>query len=85
MFIMKIFLLRYLYFVLFLLCSQQASADWHRQEAAIMGTTVSVELWHEDAGEAKKLADAVLDEMRRIDNLMSSYKQIGRASCRERV
>ena len=39
-----------------------------------MGTTVSVELWHEDTEKANRLADAVLDEMRRIDDLMSSYK-----------
>ena len=65
---------RCLYCVLALLFSQHASADWHRQEAAIMGTTVSVELWHEDIEKANRLTDAVLEEMRRIDDLMSSYK-----------
>ena len=60
--------------MLVLLFSQPVSADWHRQEAAIMGTNVSVELWHEDAGQARELADAVLGEMRRIDDLMSTYK-----------
>jgi len=60
--------------MLVLLFSQQVAADWHRQEAAIMGTNVTVELWHEDAGQAQELADAVLREMRRIDDLMSTYK-----------
>jgi len=39
----------------------------------LMGTSVSVELWHEneDAGEA--LVSAVIDEYRHIDALMSTY------------
>jgi thiamine biosynthesis lipoprotein len=71
---MKTFLQRYLCSLLVLLFSQSVSADWHRQEAAIMGTNVTVEFWHEDAGQAQELADAVLGEMRRIDDLMSTYK-----------
>jgi len=49
-------------------------ADWHRQEAAIMGTVINVELWHEDAAQADILIAAVMQEMRRIDRLMSTYK-----------
>jgi thiamine biosynthesis lipoprotein len=67
------FMQRYLCSILVLLFSQPVAADWHRQEAAIMGTNVTVELWHEDAGLAQELTDAVLDEMRRIDDLMSTY------------
>ena len=49
-------------------------ADWHRQQAAIMGTAINVELWHEDAEQGRSLTQSVLDEMQRIDNLMSTYK-----------
>jgi thiamine biosynthesis lipoprotein len=72
--LLKTFMQRYLCSMLVLLFSQQAAADWHSQEAAIMGTNVTVELWHEDAGQAQELAGAVLDEMRRIDELMSTHK-----------
>jgi thiamine biosynthesis lipoprotein len=51
-----------------------ATADWHREEAPVMGTLITVELWHEDALRAKALAATVLDEMHRIDRLMSTYK-----------
>ncbi len=51
-----------------------ATADWHHEEAAIMGTAISVELWAEDAAQGRALTRAVLDEMRRIDRLMSSYR-----------
>jgi len=60
--------------VLFSLLPPVTTADWHRQDAAIMGTTVSVELWHDDAARGRELTDAVMGEMRRIDQLMSSYK-----------
>ena len=49
-------------------------ADWHRQQAAIMGTAIYVELWHEETDQGRALTQAVMDEMHRIDNLMSSYK-----------
>jgi thiamine biosynthesis lipoprotein len=51
-----------------------SAAEWHRQEEAIMGTVISVELWHQDTEQAEALIDAVMQEMRRIDNLMSTYK-----------
>ena len=51
-----------------------ATADWLREEAVIMGTTVNVELWHEDAKQGEILIAAVIDEMHRIDDLMSTYK-----------
>jgi thiamine biosynthesis lipoprotein len=51
-----------------------AVAEWHRQEAAIMGTVINIELWHEDAEQAETLIGDVLQEMRRIDRLMSTYK-----------
>ncbi len=56
------------------LSALNAQADWHRQQAAIMGTAINVELWHEDAEQARLLTQSVMDEMQRIDNLMSTYK-----------
>jgi thiamine biosynthesis lipoprotein len=59
---------------LMLLMPAAASAEWHEREAAIMGTRIAVELWHEDAGKAEAAIDAVIAEMHRIDELMSHYK-----------
>ena len=51
-----------------------ATADWLHEEAAIMGTAISVELWHADADQGSALIHDVMDEMHRIDDLMSTYK-----------
>ena len=59
---------------LFALLPGAAHADWHHREAAIMGTRIAVEAWHEDAAAAEAAIDAVLAEMRRIDELMSHYR-----------
>ena len=59
---------------LMLLMPAAASAEWHEREAAIMGTRIAVEVWHEDAGRAEAAIDAVFAEMHRIDELMSHYK-----------
>jgi thiamine biosynthesis lipoprotein len=59
---------------LLLVLPLQAGADWHRQEAAIMGTAITVELWHTDASQGSLLTQTVMNEMQRIDNLMSTYK-----------
>jgi thiamine biosynthesis lipoprotein len=40
----------------------------------LMGTRVSVELWHDDEQRGRELAEAVLEEYRRIDDRMSTYK-----------
>jgi thiamine biosynthesis lipoprotein len=39
-----------------------------------MGTNIDVEIWHEEPVKGNAAIDAVMDEMRRIDNLMSHYK-----------
>ena len=39
-----------------------------------MGTRISVELWHEDTAVANECSEKVFTEMRRIEALMSSYK-----------
>lgn len=50
------------------------SAEWHGDSQAIMGTSVSVTLWHEDSETAEAALGAVIAEMRRIDNRLSPYK-----------
>jgi thiamine biosynthesis lipoprotein len=57
-----------------LLSPLDAMADWYHQEAAIMGTAINVELWHEDAEQGRALTQSVMNEMQRIDDLMSTYK-----------
>jgi thiamine biosynthesis lipoprotein len=49
------------------------NAEWHQQQRDIMGTRISVELWHKDPALAKLCSDLVFVEMNRIDALMSSY------------
>jgi thiamine biosynthesis lipoprotein len=51
-----------------------AYAEWFQREEAIMGTRVAVELWSEDRALAERAMDAVIAEMRRTDELMSTYK-----------
>ena len=57
-----------------MLFASLAHADWFGERIDLMGTSVSVELWHEDAVEAERLVAAVIAEYRRIDELMSTYK-----------
>jgi thiamine biosynthesis lipoprotein len=51
-----------------------ASAAWLDREEAIMGTRVYVQLWSDDPDKGDAAIDAVMADMRRIDNLMSHYK-----------
>jgi len=51
-----------------------ARAEWMERTEAIMGTRCYVELWADDAPKGNDALDAVMDEFRRIDNLMSHYK-----------
>ena len=53
--------------------SKAGSADWQRREADIMGTRITVELFHADPVIAEQGIDAVMQEMRRIDAAMSPY------------
>lgn len=65
---------RLIIFGLLLFTASPAGAEWHSRAEAIMGTEVRVELWHEDAASARAAIGAVMDEMHRIDALMSPYK-----------
>ena len=65
-----------------LLCSAQpARAEWvKRITDGIMGTRITVELWAEEPAEAEQAIDAVLEEMRHIDETMSTYKPTSEVS-----
>ncbi len=54
--------------------SLPARAEWHERTDAIMGTRIYVEVWSEDAAKGEAGIDAVMADMRRIDELMSHYK-----------
>jgi thiamine biosynthesis lipoprotein len=51
-----------------------ARAGWVGQAIDLMGTRVSVELWADDEALGRKIVDEVLDDYRRIDAAMSTYK-----------
>jgi thiamine biosynthesis lipoprotein len=46
----------------------------------IMGTRITVELWADDKEKGDRAIDAVLDEMRHIDDSMSTYKPTSEVS-----
>lgn len=50
-------------------------SGWHKRIEPLMGTEVSVELWHEDAALATAAASAVMREYHRINELMSTYRE----------
>jgi len=70
---LKIFSLAMCCVVMSPLATQTVDAAWHRGDEAIMGTAVSVELWHDDAVAAQRLIEQVMAEMRRIDQTYSPY------------
>ena len=54
---------------------QPARAEWvERVEDGIMGTRIVVELWATDKAQGDAAIEAVLAEMRRVDQAMSTYK-----------
>ncbi|HEY2678950.1 MAG TPA: FAD:protein FMN transferase [Steroidobacteraceae bacterium] len=63
------------------LITAPAHAEWvNRVTDGIMGTRITVELWSEDRTQAEAAIDAVLDEMRHIDETMSTYKPTSEVS-----
>jgi FAD:protein FMN transferase len=61
--------------------AQPAHAEWVRRITdGIMGTRITVELWAEDKAKAEQAIDALLDEMRHIDDSMSTYKPTSEVS-----
>jgi thiamine biosynthesis lipoprotein len=58
-----------------------AHGQWvSRTVDGIMGTRIFVELWAEDPAEGEAAIDAVMDEMRHIDDSMSTYKPTSEVS-----
>ncbi len=57
-----------------LLAVPAAHAEWYEREEAIMGTRVAVQLWATDPQLAERAIGAVMADMRRTDQLMSTYK-----------
>ena len=57
------------------LAAAPARAEWvERVEDGIMGTRIVVELWANDKAQGNEAIEAVLAEMRRVDEAMSTYK-----------
>ncbi len=64
-------------FILFLslaITPSHASADWYKQQRDIMGTRISVELWHQSESKAMQCSDKIFAEMHRLDTMMSPYQ-----------
>ena len=58
-----------------------AHAEWVRRITdGIMGTRITVELWADDKDKGEQAIDAVLAEMRHIDDSMSTYKPTSEVS-----
>jgi len=58
-----------------------AQAEWYKRiDDGIMGTRIVVELWDENEVHANAAIDAVMDEMRHIDESMSVYKPTSEVS-----
>ena len=70
--------LRLLEMGLILLISMPVSAEWVGDARPMMGTEVSVWLWHDNAEAGRLLVDAVFDEAERINQLMSCSGPCGR-------
>lgn len=52
-----------------------ARADWMTRTEAIMGTRCAVELWSDDPVAGDAAITSVFDDMKRIDHLMSTWKE----------
>lgn len=64
-----------------LVFAQPARAEWvERVEDGIMGTRIAVELWAPDKAQGTTAIEAVLAEMRRVDEAMSTYKSTSELS-----
>ncbi len=64
-----------------LLAAAPAHAEWlSRTVDGIMGTRIYVEIWAEDRAKGEAAIDAVMDEMRHIDESMSTYKPTSEVS-----
>ncbi|MEM7564062.1 MAG: FAD:protein FMN transferase [Pseudomonadota bacterium] len=60
--------------LLSLLYTLPAQAQWHRQHWDMMGTRISVELWHPDLEQSTQCSLQIESEMQRLDARLSSYR-----------
>ncbi len=60
--------------MMLLTSSGVAQAQWHKANQDIMGTRITVELFHENDAVAERAIKSVMAEMHRIDRAMSPYK-----------
>src|ERR1700719_3850373 len=69
------------YLATFVCLAAPAQANWGRGVTdGIMGTRITVELWADDETQADPAIDAVLSEMRHIDESMSTFKPTSEVS-----
>jgi thiamine biosynthesis lipoprotein len=55
---------------------QPLHAAWVSGEEAIMGTRISVQLWHQDKDQGEAAIKAVMEEFRRLDKKLSPYIEL---------
>ncbi len=63
----------WVFVIVSLLITKQVNAAWYKEEQPIMGTEITVDLWHEDESVAAHCGALVFEEMERINQLMSPY------------
>ena len=72
---------RFLLLTMLVCLSLPAHAEWVRRVTdGIMGTRITVELWSDDREKAERGIEAVLQEMRHVDEAMSTYKPTSEVS-----
>ena len=54
--------------------TSSVQAEWYKSKEDIMGTLITVDLWHTNTDIARQCSKQVFDEMRRIDLLMSHLR-----------
>lgn len=59
---------------------RDAAAEWFGTSEALMGTRITVRLWHDDAAAGDAAVTAAIGEISRIEQLMSTYIDDSRMS-----
>jgi len=66
--------------VVLIAISMPARGEWVGDARPMMGTEVSVLLWHDDVATGEEIVEQIFAEADRIDRLMSTYKDDSRIS-----
>ena len=77
-------LIRHCIYIL-LLASPASIAEWYTYEFEVMGTRASIELWSNSQANASRHFSSVETEMRRIESVMSSYRDSSELSAINRL